>query len=76
MLQARGMQQPGPVTELCRWVTEDVLLKNRQSREEEEEGPYKHTHTGMPTHALKDALRLKNTSPHLKRPNYSCCSSQ
>lgn len=43
MLQARGRQQPGPVTELCRWLTAG-LLKQRQSREEEEEGRDKHTH--------------------------------
>lgn len=65
MLQARGTQQPGPVTELCRWLYRPVKAETEEA--EVEEGRYKHRHRYAHTYTHKDALKLKYTSPLLKK---------
>lgn len=47
MLQARGTQQPGPVTELCRWLYRPVKAETKQGGGEGGQGQ---THTQVHTH--------------------------
>ena len=75
MLQARGTQQPAPVTELCRWLHRPVKVTTKQGGG----GVGTNIHTGTPTQTHQDALKLKYTPPLLKKmggSKYSCCSSQ
>ena len=47
MLRARGAQQPGPITELCRWLTGAAEARDRTGEEvgTNIQNRYAHTYT-------------------------------
>lgn len=67
MLQVRGTQQPGPITELCRWLCRPVKARTKAGRRRRRRRAGANTHTGTPTHARNDAHGFKYTSPLLKK---------